>query len=272
MAVQIVAEVGINHSGSLETALDMVRRAKAAGADWVKFQKRTPRLCVPRHMWEKRRDTPWGEMDYISYKERMEFGKKEYDAIAVLCKKLDVGFLSSAWDIPSARFLMNYNPAYIKIPSAKLTDRVLLLFLHAHWVPTILSTGMSTMEEIEEAVGLLGPKVLMACTSTYPCPPEQLNLRTIQTYHSLWPDLEIGWSGHEVGLAPSLAAVALGAQWVERHVTLNRASPGTDQAASVEFPGFSRMVKDIRLIERSLGDGMKKMEAGEWEPMRRLRE
>lgn len=271
MAVIVVAELGINHSGSLETAIEMIAQAKASGADLVKFQKREPRLSVPRSEWDKPKETPWGLMSYIEYKERLEFSLSDFVQIDRACGQVGIAWFLSVWDIPSVRFALDFALPYVKVPSAKLTDGELLGYARGTRALAILSTGMSTPAEVNAAVNILRPEYLLACTSTYPCPAGDLNLRTITTFQREYPGCTIGWSGHEVGLAPSLAAVALGAQMIERHFTLDRSSWGTDQAASVEPAGFKRMVKDIRLIEKALGDGVKRVMPSEAYALRHLR-
>jgi N-acetylneuraminate synthase len=277
-SVIVVAEIGINHAGSIETALRLIDAAKASGADYVKFQKREPRLSVPEAQWNVQKSTPWGIVSYIDYKLHMEFGDEEFAVIDAYCKDVGIGWFLSVWDIPSAEFAMRYDPPMIKVPSAKVTDMALLKWLRKNAkvyrpeTDIIFSTGMCTMDDVDAAVEALGPTfpTIMHCTSTYPCPPEELNLSVITSLRRRYPN-PIGYSGHETGLAPTLAAVALGVIMVERHITLDRTSWGTDQAASVEPQGFARLVKDIRLLERSLGDGIKKVEPGEVAPMAKLR-
>lgn len=273
MRVQIIGEIGINHNASVDTALKLIARAHDAGCDYVKFQKREPRLSVPRHMWDVPKETPWGLMTYLQYKEWMEFGQKSFSEIDAFCKAIGTPWFLSAWDIPSAEFAMTWNPPIIKIPSAKVTDTALMQWVAAHHgnARVMLSTGMCTWEDVDRAMLIMANEnpIVMACTSTYPCPPEELNLRTIQTYKQRYPGYEIGWSGHEVGLVPSAVAVGLGATWVERHITLDRASWGTDQSSSVE--DVERLVHYIRLAEASLGDGEKRIMPGEIDPMKKLR-
>lgn len=271
MPVIIVAEIGINHQGSLETALKLIDAAQSAGADMVKFQKRVPELSVPVSQREAMKETPWGIMQYLAYKKRMEFGKAEYFGIARHCRMMKIPWFASVWDIPSLRFIEAFDTSYIKIPSAMATNDELLKEATASGKPTILSTGMCDPEMVRHAVSILNPAYLLHCTSTYPCPPAELNLKVVTAYKEMFPWTKIGYSGHETGLAPTLAAVAMGATMVERHITLDRASWGTDQAASVEPSGFRRLVKDIRLIESALGDGVKKIEPGEQGQIRRLR-
>ena len=273
--ITVVAEIGQNHNGTLSLALDMCIAARDAGADVAKFQKRTPALAVPKAQQGVPKDTPWGRMTYLEYREHLEFGVPEYDEIDLYCKWLGIPWTVSVWDEPSFE-LMHLNfphlPFY-KIPSACLTDDSLLEMVASAEVPVVLSTGMSTLDEVRHAVDILGSHglVLCHCNSTYPCPKEDLNLKVITSLAELFPDSIIGYSGHEVGLATTVAAVALGAQYVERHITLDRSMWGTDQSASVEPQGFSRLVDDIRAVESALGDGVKRVTDGELEAMKKLR-
>lgn len=271
--VFIIAEIGINHNGSLEIAKKMIDGAVHAGCDAVKFQKRTPELCVPKDQWHIERETPWGRMTYIEYRHKVEFGKAEYAEIDRYCKEKGILWFASCWDEPSVEFMEQFDPPCYKAASASLTDLDLLRKKKATGRPLILSTGMSTMEEIEAAVEAVGTDNLLIAhaTSTYPCPPEELNLRMIQTLKAKYPMCPIGYSGHETGLATTWAAVALGATFVERHITLDRAMWGTDQAASVEIGGLERLVKNIRDIEKALGDGVKRVYESELGPRKKLR-
>ena len=268
-----IAEIGINHNGSLEIARQLIDAAVRAGCDAVKFQKRTPELCVPRDQWYVERDTPWGRMTYIEYRHRVEFGFAEYAEIDRYCRKAGIDWLASCWDEPSVDFIEQFGPRLYKAASASLTDHGLLRRMKATGKPLIISTGMSTMEEIEDAARAIGLSDLLIAhsTSTYPCPTQELNLRMIQTLMRRFPFTVIGYSGHEPGLAPSLAAVALGAHFIERHVTLDRAMWGSDQAASVEAQGLERLVRDIRTLETALGDGEKRVYPSEMAARKKLR-
>ncbi len=271
--VYLVAEIGINHNGSLELAKKMIEGAARAGCDAVKFQKRTPELCVPKDQWHVERDTPWGRMTYIDYRYRVEFGLPDYVQIDAYCREKGIAWFASCWDERSVDFIEQFGPPLYKAASASLTDHDLLLRMKATGKPLILSTGMSTMEEIEDAVRSVGlSRLLLAhSTSTYPCPAAELNLRMIRTLAERYPFTPIGYSGHEPGLAPTYAAVALGACFVERHITLDRTLWGSDQAASVELVGLERLVRDIRTIEQALGDGVKKVYESELPARRKLR-
>jgi N-acetylneuraminate synthase len=271
--VYIIAEIGINHNGSIALAQKMIDGAVIAGCDAVKFQKRTPELCVPKDQWYIERDTPWGRMTYIEYRHKVEFDYNQYSEINEYCKQKGIDWFASPWDEEALEFIKQFNPAIYKVASASLTDKVLLKKMKATGKPIMLSTGMSTMLEVEEAVKVLGTENLLIAqsTSTYPCALNELNLKVIQTYKEKFPGVPIGYSGHETGLAPTLAAVALGATFVERHITLDRAMWGTDQAASVETVGMLRLVKDIRDIEKALGDGIKKVYESEQKNIQKLR-
>lgn len=268
----IVAEIGINHNGDLDIAKQLIDVAKWAGADAVKFQKRTPELCVPEDQKDKMRETPWGYITYLEYRRRIEFDKKEYREIDRYCKEKGIMWFASPWDEKSVDFLEEFQPVCYKIASASLTDDVLLKRLKETGRLLILSTGMSTMEDIRKTVDFLGLDNLMIAhtTSTYPCEPEELNLRMIPTLREEFP-VPIGYSGHEVGLVPSTIAVSLGACLVERHITLDRALWGSDQAASVEPGGLRRLVKYIRVTEQSLGDGVKRVYESEKPSLKKLR-
>lgn len=258
--VYVIAEIGINHNGDLEIAKKLMDVAASAGCDAVKFQKRTPELCVPEEQKSQIRETPWGTMTYLEYKERTEFGQQEYQQIDTYAKQLGIHWFASPWDLPSVDFLLTFHPVCIKVASASLTDDALLKKLVASGVPLILSTGMSTMEEIDHAATVVKSSqyALAHATSTYPCQPSELNLRMISTLKDKF-QVPIGYSGHETGLATTLAAVAMGATFIERHITLDRAMWGTDHSASVEPTGLDRLVRDIRNIELAFGDGVKRV-------------
>lgn len=269
----VIGEIGINHNGSVEIAKKIIEGAKSAGCDAVKFQKRTPEICTPKEQWYIERDTPWGRMTYIDYRHKVEFGINEYSAIDKFCKELDILWFTSCWDEEAVDFIEQFNPPLYKTASASLTD-ISLLNKHKELnKPVIISTGMSTIEEIEKAVLTFGTDNLLIAhsTSSYPAKNEELNLKMILTLKEKYPKVPVGYSGHEVGLAPTWAAVALGACFVERHITLDRAMWGTDQAASVEIGGFQRLISNIRDIEASLGDGIKKVYDSEIPVMKKLR-
>ncbi len=257
--VYIIAEIGINHNGNLNMAKKLIDGAVFAGCDAVKFQKRTPELCTPIDQWQIERDTPWGRMTYIDYRRKIEFGLNEFTEIDTYCKHKGIHWFASAWDECAVEFIEQFNPVTYKVASATITDIDLLQKIHTTGRPVILSTGMSSMEQIEHAISLfdINNLLLAQSTSTYPCKLNELNLKVIHTFLQKYQGIPIGYSGHETGLAPSYAAVALGASFIERHITLDRALWGTDQSASVEITGMFRLVKDIRDIEKALGDGHK---------------
>jgi N-acetylneuraminate synthase len=269
----IIAEIGINHNGDLEIAKKMIDAAVHAGVDAVKFQKRTPEICTPPEQQKQMRETPWGYITYLDYRRKVEFGEAEYREIDKHCKSKDIPWMVSVWDEQSVDFMEQFDTPAYKIPSASLTDHHLIRHVRRTGKPVIISTGMSTMEEIKRGVKVVGSGnlVIMHCTSTYPCEPDELNLRMIETLRHEFPQTPVGYSGHEVGLVPSAVAVALGACMVERHLTLDRAMWGSDQAASVEPGGFERLVKYIRVSEASLGDGVKKVYESELSSLKRLR-
>lgn len=268
----VLAEIGINHNGDVQIAKDLIKAANDAGVDAVKFQKRTPEICVPDHQKTQMRDTPWGYISYLDYRYKVEFEQEEYEEIDAYCKSLGMAWLASSWDIPSLKFIDAFDPPAHKVPSALLTDHELMRAIRDTGRPVILSTGMSTMEEIDAAVKIFEQDNLLVChaTSSYPCPPEELNLKMIRTLEARF-DCPVGYSGHEVGLVPSALAVAMGASLVERHVTLDRAMWGSDQAASVEPQGIRTLVKYIRVTEKSLGDGKKKVYDSERSSLDKLR-
>jgi N-acetylneuraminate synthase len=260
MPVYVTAEIGLNHNGDMSICKKLIDVASFCGCDAVKFQKRTPELCVPVDQRTLERDTPWGVMSYLEYRRRVEFGQKEYEEIDGYCRSKGIHWFASCWDEPSVDFIEQFDPIAYKIASASLTDDALLRHIAGKGRPVILSTGMSTADEIRRAVSLLDRTklVITHATSTYPCKPEELNLRVIETLAREF-DVPIGYSGHETGLQTSVAAVVLGACFVERHITLDRAMWGSDQAASVEPEGVRRLVRDIRVLEKALGNGVKRV-------------
>ncbi len=268
----IVAEIGINHNGDLEICKQMINAAVHAGVDAVKFQKRTPEVCTPPEQQKQMRETPWGYITYLEYRYKVEFGEKEYREIDRYCKEKGITWFASVWDEQAVDFLEQFDTPAYKIPSAALTDHNLIRYARRTGKPLIVSTGMSTMKQIHAAVKVAGTEnlILTHCTSTYPCEPEELNLRMIQTLRDEFP-CPIGYSGHEVGLVPPQVAVALGACMIERHLTLDRAMWGSDQAASVEPSGFERLVKYVRTAEASLGDGVKRVYESEMSSLKKLR-
>jgi len=271
--VYFIGEVGINHNGDINLAKKMILEAKKAGFSAVKFQKRNPEISTPENVKSKLRETPWGEMTYLDYKFRIEFEKKEYDEIDNYCRELEIDWFASCWDIDSLNFLLNYEPPVLKIASASITNKDLLIAHRDSMLPIIMSTGMSTPDEIHKAYTILknNDLAILHTTSTYPCPPEELNLNVIKTLIQQYPNNPIGYSGHESGLSTSIAAAVLGAKIIERHITLNRAMWGTDQAASLEPIGMQRLVGSINKIITALGDGKKKVYESEISIKEKLR-
>lgn len=270
--VYIVGEIGINHNGDIDIAKKLVEAAHFAGMNAVKFQKRTPEVCVPKEQQSQMRDTPWGYISYLDYRYKVEFDSAQYQEIADLCQNKGITWFVSVWDEDSVNFIEQFNPSCYKVPSASLTDLPLLKKLRSTGRPLILSTGMSTFEQIKIAVNQIGTDnlIITHATSAYPCAPEELNLKMIQTLQTEF-DCPIGYSGHEVGLVPSAVAVALGACLIERHITLDRAMWGSDQAASVEPQGMEKLVKYIRVTEKALGDGVKHVYDSEKSSLNKLR-
>ena len=235
----IIAEIGINHNGSLEVAKNLIDAAASSGCDAVKFQKRNPDVCVPQHQKSKLRETPWGTMTYLDYKHKVEFGKEEYDEIDRYCKERNIEWSASPWDIDSLNFLMEYDIPWIKIPSAMITNEALMKASVNTGKKIIFSTGMSTYDEIDQAIEWLSDSkyVMLHCNSTYPAPLEDLNLQCIQTLKDRYK-CEVGYSGHEFRLGTSVAAIYLGATYIERHITLDRTMWGSDHMSSVEPQGL----------------------------------
>jgi sialic acid synthase SpsE len=265
----IIAEIGINHNGDVDLAKQLIDVAALAGCDAVKFQKRTPEICVPEEQKGLQRDTPWGRITYLEYRHRVEFGRQEYEIIDAHCRQRNILWTASCWDEPSLDFIEAFDPPFYKVASPILTNDALLQAHVEKERPLVVSTGMSSLEEIDHAAAILGeevPWMYLHCTSSYPARVEEINLRVMDTLRQRY-QRPIGYSGHEVGLQISLAAVARGADALERHITLDRAMWGSDQAASVEPGGLQRLVRDVRVIESALGDGVKRVYDSEL-PMR----
>lgn len=255
----IIAEIGINHNGSINTVKKMIDGAVLAGCDAVKFQKRTVDRVYTKEELDRPRDSPWGKTNR-EQKMGLEFSEKDYQEINSYCKEKGIEWFASAWDIESQKFLSKFNLRYNKVASAMLTDRELLEEIASEGRYTFISTGMSTLEQIDAAVEIFKsancPFELMHCNSQYPMPPERANLNTISTLRNRY-GCDVGYSGHETDTAVSTAAVALGATSLERHITLDRCMYGSDQVASIEIPKLCNLVKDVRKIESALGDGIK---------------
>jgi N-acetylneuraminate synthase len=267
----VVAEIGINHNGDLDIAKKLIDVAAQAGCDAVKFQKRTVEVVYTAAELAKPRDNPFGPTNG-DLKRALEFGLKEYRAIDAYCRAKGVAWFASCWDEGAVDFIDQFDPPAYKIASASLTDDLLLAHTRAKGKPIILSTGMSTMEQIEHAVGVLGKKdlVILHSCSTYPAHYDELNLRVIAALQKAF-GVPVGYSGHETGIPSSACTVAMGACMIERHVTLDRSMWGSDQAASLEPNGITRLVRDVRLIETALGDGVKRVLDRELPIMEKLR-
>ena len=256
----IIGEIGINHQGDINIAKRLIDIAAASGCDAVKFQKRNPDICVPEEQKSKPRKWQGQDMTYLEYKYKIEFGKKEYDEIDRYCKQQGIAWSASPWDLDSLDFLMQYDLPFIKLPSAMLTNDKLLEACKKTNKKTIISTGMSTLEEIIHAVNILDGHerkhlyAILHCNSTYPAPLDELNLSAIQTLKTKF-QCEVGYSGHEFRLGTSVAAVYLGASIIERHITLDRTMEGSDHLSSVEPQGLFKLVSGIRELERAHGDG-----------------
>lgn len=270
----IISEIGINHNGDLDIAKKLIDISAAAGCDAVKFQKRNPDVCVPEHQKSVMRDTPWGEMTYLDYKYKVEFGKEEYDEIDRYCKEKGIAWSASPWDLDSLEFLNQYDIPFIKIASASITDKELLKKTCETGKKVIISTGMSSEEEIDEAVDILKDNAsdyaVLHCNSSYPAPIEELNLSCVKTLKDKY-GCQVGYSGHEFRLGTTVAAVYLGATIIERHVTLDRTMWGSDHMASVEPQGLFKLVSGIRELEQSFGDGKISVTETEAEVRKKLR-
>ncbi len=267
----VVAEIGINHNGDIGLARKLISAAVTAGCDAVKFQKRTVDVVYSTEELERPRESPFGKTNG-DLKRGLEFAKEEFAAIDECCRMLGIKWFASCWDERSVDFLEQFNPPCYKIASASLTDDDLLRHHRKYGRPIILSTGMSEITEIDHAVEVLGKDdlILLHATSTYPSQPSELNLRAITTLRERY-GVPVGYSGHEVGLSTTVAAAALGACMIERHITLDRAMWGSDQAASIEPFGFQRLVRDIRAVESALGDGVKVVYESEIPVLEKLR-
>ena len=258
-SVFIIAEIGINHNGDISTTKQLIDVACESGCDAVKFQKRTIDIVYTPEELARPRENPFGSTNR-DLKEGLEFGKEEYSEIDRYCRQKGIIWFASCWDEQSVDFIEQFTPPCYKIASASLTDDNLLRHTKSKGRPILLSTGMSTESEVDHAIEILGTEnlVLFHCTSTYPSQNEELNLQVINTFKKRY-NVPVGYSGHEVGVSPSVMAVCAGACSVERHITLDRAMWGSDQAASLEPQGLQRMVRDIRLWPVVYGDGKKKL-------------
>lgn len=271
----LIAEIGINHNGDIQIAKRLIDAAFSVGWNAVKFQKRVPEIAVPEDQKDVMRDTPWGRMTYLDYKKRIEFGKNEYEIIDTYCKEKPISWSASPWDIPSLEFILKYEIPFIKIASATLTNEELLIKASQSGKPIILSTGMSTLEEIDYAVQTIekysnGNYILMHANSSYPAKSDELNLEMIHTLKERYNCL-VGYSGHEEDIEPSVVAVALGACVIERHITLDRSMWGTDQAASITLPGMYALKGRVDTVSGMLGNGRKVLSDAELKVRKKLR-
>lgn len=273
MPIFIIAEIGINHNGSLDIAKQLIDVAKDAGADAVKFQKRTIDLVYSKEFLDSPRESPWGKTQRAQ-KEGLEFGREEYQEIDRYCREKGIEWFASAWDVESQNFLRQFDLKYNKIASAMIVHEPLLRMVAEEKKHTFISTGMSRVEDIDRAVAIFReagcPFELMHCISTYPMDDVDANLNRIKTLRERY-GCNVGYSGHEVGLAVSYAAAALGITSLERHITLDRAMYGSDQAASVEPAGFRMLVGAVRKIEKAMGDGSLDMNPKEVSVAQKLR-
>ncbi len=249
--IEIIAEIGINHNGNINNAENLVKLAALSGCTYAKFQKRDPDTCVPEHQKHELRETPWGTLSYLEYKKRLEFGHTEYSHLFQFAEKQGIEIFASVWDPVSVEFMSQYTQT-MKIPSAGITDLETGELAREKSEVLMVSTGMSTEDEVETFIETCNPDIIFHTNSAYPSPVEDLNLRYIQWLKDKYPNKIIGYSGHEYGLATTFAAVAMGAQTVERHVTLDRTMWGSDQLSSVEPSGLFKLVKGIRDIEAAM--------------------
>ena len=252
MKTNIIGEIGINHNGDVEIAKQLIDVACVSGCDYVKFQKRNPDVCVPEDQKNKPKSTPWGEMTYLEYKYKTEFGEDEYKEIDSYCRQKGIKWFASVWDKDSVNFMSKFSTT-MKIPSALITDLDLVKYTREHCDTLLVSTGMSDEEEVESVVEVGNPDIIFHTHSAYPSPTNELNLNYIRWLSNKYPAKEIGYSGHEYGLVTTFAAVAMGATWVERHITLDRTMWGSDHLASVEPIGLMKLVKGIRDIDSAVG-------------------
>ena len=267
-----IAEIGINHNGDIGITKKLIDASFATSWDCVKFQKRNPDVCVPDHQKDVMRDTPWGRMTYLEYKHKVEFGKEEYDYINDYCKEKPIDWTVSVWDIDSVNFISDYDVPFIKIPSAMLTNDELIEATIGTKKQIILSTGMSTIEEIDHAVDVLGKNnfTLLHCNSTYPAPEEDLNLNNIKMMQDKY-NVPIGYSGHEQDLEACMVAVTLGANIIERHITLDHNMWGTDQKSSLEVVAMDMLKKRCNNIQMMLGSYERKVSDSEKKIRKKLR-
>lgn len=257
--IQLVAEIGINHNGDMAIARKLIDIAAFAGFNSVKFQKRTPELCVPEHQKSQMRKTPWGEMSYLEYRERIEFSLDQYIELANYASDHGVGFFASVWDLASAEDMASIVDL-VKIPSAKIIDEALLRYCRDNFEVLIMSTGMSTEEEISKAIETARPDIILHSNASYPTAQDDVCLEYITWLKREYPGIQVGYSGHEIGIETSMAAAAIGSEMIERHVTLDKNMWGSDQAASIDPVEMIKLANGIRKIERAMkGDGPRQL-------------
>ena len=263
----LIAEIGINHNGSLKLAYKLIDLAKKYNFDAVKFQKREPDISTPENLKNNMRETPWGNITYLDYKKKIEFDISDFKKISSYCKKKKIIWFFSAWDIPSQKKMKQFKCKFNKIASAMLTNLDLIKVVARERKKTFISTGMATLKDIHTALKIFKkescPVVLFHCVSTYPCPENELNLNLIKTYKSKFKNLEIGYSGHESSVSPSILAWFLGAQYIERHITLDRSMWGTDQSSSLEEAGIKTLSSTLQKYPNMLGEGKKVLDIKE---------
>jgi N-acetylneuraminate synthase len=273
--VYLIAEIGINHNGDLQIAKKLIDATWATGWDCVKFQKRTPDICVPEDQKNIMKQTPWGEITYLEYKNKIEFQKYEYDYIDKYTREKPLNWTASVWDLPSLEFLVQYDVPFLKIPSAKITDKKLVEQAAKIGKPIFISSGMSTLKEVDEAINIIEKHlskkyVLLHCNSTYPAKLEELNMQMIISLRERYNCL-VGYSGHEFEIMPATLAPVYGACVIERHVTLDHNMWGTDHSASIEIRGMDFLAKRIHSVKAIAGDGVKIIYSEEEKMRRKLR-
>ena len=270
----LIAEIGINHNGNIKLAKKLIDLAKKYNFDYVKFQKRDLEVVIPEYQKYIKRDTPWGLITYLDYKKKIEFGRKEFDQIEKYCKKVKIKWFASAWDIGSQKFLKKYRRKVNKIASAMVTNIPFLEFVAKEKKHTFISTGMTELKDITKAVKIFKkskcPFTLLHCVSTYPCPIEALNLNLIISLKNKYK-CDVGYSGHESSVSPSITAWFMGATVIERHITLDRASWGTDQSASLAEEGIKDLTNIILKTSIVLGDGIKRLSKSEKEMRKKFK-
>lgn len=268
-----IAEIGINHNGSLDTAFELIKQAKEAGADVVKFQKRTPEICVPEEQKNVIKESSFGTTTYLEYKKLMEFEKEEFDKIDAFCKGIGIQWTASVWDIPSVEFLMQYDVPFIKIPSALMTHTELLQKVNEYKKPVIISNGALTDDELDDAVMMLEDCeiTILICNSSYPSNDNELNLNYLKTLKDRYSYCTIGYSGHELDMLPTLVAKSMGCDVIERHITLDKEAIGSDHKASLNIPELKALIQALARIDIIKGDNIKIVSEAEEKVMKKLR-